>query len=486
MKITIENGQDSHTLDAEVFLFGSTSASLSVDSSVVTLSTDAAGFADFHPVRTINEIHPAADGSFYVSGSECDSWEYLGPATIGLMDLCPACQTCDAVYKMKYELENLKLFINAIKDANLYSKDVVTDRLAMLDAQRMFSGVDTPCISVDSLDQVYPKGLQLLQQYVTLVRMWNYVVSQNNSSTIIDVAPEDTSGFTIQTKRSLPSCGCDSQIMCELRINYFGYIRDPHKETDPEHPDTIIEVGGGTITVASQPPPDAPHGYLRNGISLYTPDPVITGPDEYGNPIPWPTKTAQRSEFKPFATTDFSANPVETFDGIINESTDRMISCTGCTYSTGFMGVQGEVKNAGTYAVYLKVLPFNGVIMYNYDNQPINIRDGVNLTGSTISGSTATEYLFEPKSVVFPCYNDGGVNAKEEDYLNSKCAPSVSVPYKNVWKVEVTWTIKRAGEADQVYSDTYYYTCTGIPLYYGDKVMTNSTLEEFPSESSNA
>ena len=319
-------------------------------------------------------------------------------------------------------------------------------------------------------------SVQLLQQYVTLVRMWNYVVSQNNTSTVIDVAPEDTSGFTIQTKRSLTSCGCDSQIKCTLVINYFGYIEDNTDgaivtATRPAPKTRTVVIGGQTTSV------------LMNGLSIYTPDPVVTL-----NGDPWETKTAQRTEFKPFTTSDFASKPTEHFDGDMVD--EHMISCSGCTYSTGWMGVHSnpldedspiEVKNAGTYAVYLKVLPFCGVEMYNKNGQIINIRDGVNLVESEISGSTTTEYVLEPSSVSFPCYNDGGSNAQEFQYLNSKCAPSVSVPYKNVWKVDVLWVVKREGEQDRLYSDTYYYTCTGVPLYYGDQVMTNSTIEnKFP------
>lgn len=485
MKITIENGQESHTLDAEVLLTGSTSVLMSVDSSVVSLSTDPSAFADFSPVRTINEIHPAADGSFYISGSECDSWEYLGGGTIGLVDLCPSCQTCDAVYRMKNEIEDLKMFLNALKDANLYSQNVVTDRTNLLIEQRQFSGVDTPCITGGTVSQFYPKGLQLLQQYVTLVRMWNYVVSQNNSSTVIDVAPEDTSGFTVQTKRSLPSCGNDSRICCTLAINYFGYINDNTggaitQASHPAYKERVVEIGGHTESA------------IMNGLSIYTPDPVVTL-----NGTKWPTKTAQRTEFKPFADQDFAAAPKEVFTGetVVISGATTMISCSGCTYSTGWMGVHErpadmdspiEVKKAGTYAVYLKVLPFCGVEMYNKDNQIINIRDGVNIIEGEISGSTTTEYILKPTSVAFPCYNNGGGNAQEADYLNSKCAPSVSVPYKNVWQINVTWLVERDdGDPDnpqtQQYSDTYYYTCTGVPLYYGDQVMTNSVIEnKFP------
>lgn len=48
--------------------------------------------------------------------------------------------------------------------------------------------------------------------------MWNYAVSQNNSSTQITTAPEDSAGFTIQTKRAIPSCGGDTQLTCTIDI----------------------------------------------------------------------------------------------------------------------------------------------------------------------------------------------------------------------------------------------------------------------------
>lgn len=491
MKITIDGGTFSQTFDADVILAGSTSTALSVDSSVVTISADAQWASEYEPVRTINEIKPTADGTFFLSGSECDSWTYLGGSTIGIVDLCPACKTCDAVYQLKHEIEELKLFLNSVKDANLYNSTVTTNRRALLTTAQLFKG--TAACTVTPSSTVYPKGLELMQQYVTLVRMWNYVVSQNNASTVIDVAPEDTSGFTVQTKRSLPSCGCDSQIQCMIVIDYVGYIKDNTggvlvQSKHPEYKEREVKtkVDGHIVTTRT----------LMNGLSIYTPEPIVTVTidtvDIHGTTVAtdYPTNTARRTAFKPFETKGFTAQPTEVFVGeLIHPDTpeQRMISCSGCTYSTGWMGVHQDpddlaspikVRNAGTYAVYLKVLPFCGVEMYNKDDQIINIRDGVNLIEEEVSGGTdSTTYILEPSSVAFPCYNNGGVNATESQYLNSKCAPSVSVPYKNVWKIEVTWTVKREDEQLQTYSDTYYYTCTGVPLYYGDQVMTNSTIE---------
>jgi hypothetical protein len=203
-----------------------------------------------------------------------------------------------------------------------------------------------------------------------------------------------------------------------------------------------------------------------NGVSVYIPQPIVTVDGQ-------PTSTAQRQTFKPFSVPDAIENtPTYTF-----VTCNDGPSCASVTYDTTPM----TVKYAGTYTVYLKVLPFCGVLMKNADGQNINIRDNIDIevSGATIPEAEEALYTLSPTSVSFPYYNGDNANASESQYLDSKCAPSVSVNYKNVWKIDVTWKVHRDDEeTDQIYSDTYYYTCTGVPLYYGDKVMSDSIVSD--------
>ena len=84
------------------------------------------------------------------------------------------------------------------------------------------------CASGLELDNDYLqlRSAQLLQQYMTVVHMWNYVVSRNNSSNIITVAPEDTAGFIVQTKRALPSCDDQFEVSCQIVVGKPKGIAD--------------------------------------------------------------------------------------------------------------------------------------------------------------------------------------------------------------------------------------------------------------------
>ena len=92
-------------------------------------------------VLTINGVAPTEDGEFFIDGSECDSWEALGGSTIGIVDFCPSCTTCEAVYRLKYEVENMKMWLNTLKDVNLYAGSDIGKRQSLLDGQRLFKYV---------------------------------------------------------------------------------------------------------------------------------------------------------------------------------------------------------------------------------------------------------------------------------------------------------------------------------------------------------
>lgn len=51
---------------------------------------------------------------------------------------------------------------------------------------------------------------KLLYQYKAVVAMWNYLVRTKSGMTEISIAPQDYTGFVVQSKRNIDSCGKDS------------------------------------------------------------------------------------------------------------------------------------------------------------------------------------------------------------------------------------------------------------------------------------
>ena len=58
----------------------------------------------------------------------------------------------------------------------------------------------------------------MLYQYKAVVAMWNYLVRTKSGVTQILQAPEDYSGFIIQSKRNIDSCGKSSAGTPTFRI----------------------------------------------------------------------------------------------------------------------------------------------------------------------------------------------------------------------------------------------------------------------------
>jgi hypothetical protein len=303
------------------------------------------------------------------------------------------------------------------------------------------------------------RGLELLKQYVTLVHMWNYVVSQNNSSTEIQIAPEDTAGFVVQTKRSLPSCSNKQTISCTIDID------------------------------VTQGPNDLPLvKYDTGDFAEYT--------GEYKLSVYLPSYTL---EFKPFKNTianqcqpgqvddmqaiDTGALALTTYDDTVVPiigSTNSLVRNTHKTLSTGDM----DAKVAGTYVARVKVLPFIYGWLVNGAGEVVDIR------GSTQSAAGTTASVGPEGDITYSFvsgHNEAVLrNPTEAQYLQAKTMPTRSVPFKMLWDVVVTWSISnRDGSEPQTYTQTYQYMCNAVRVYYGvnmDPVTLAPLLPVTPPE----
>jgi hypothetical protein len=393
-------------------------------------------------VKTINGVAPNSYGEFYIEGSECDNWDYIDNG-ISIVDLCPSCTTCENIYRLKYEVENLKMWLNTLKDVNMYiswgeDNDEVGIRAGLLSQFRITGPDKNPeCNESLTFDDGYMhmRGLQLLQQYITTVHMWNYIVSRNNSSTIINTAPEDATGFVVQTKRALTSCHDDQCIECTIDIR----------------PEGIIEDSSSIIS----PLPDED----KYPISVYIPD----------------------------------ASNLIRFEPLLKDKQDKALDVHKMTITTEAgqanhkTATTGEipVKVAGTYVVSIKFLPFVYYAAFR-EGKRVKIRGGdvdQDITPIIVDGSTI--YPFN----ISECIPTPKENPTEGEYLDAKAVPTCSVTWRIVWDVTVNWKV--TGEAEGSGIENYKYTTNGIRKYYeaiigGTTVTPPPEPEPEPEEQTNA
>ena len=446
MHISIVTGGTTTQLsDSPSFIFsGST---VSVLGNNVTVTPDIA--ANIQPdtfIQTINGVSSNDDGEFFIDDSECDSWgiiengvdsitheQVTGATTSGisLVDLCPACRTCESIYRLQYEVENLKMWVNTLKDVNLYINDDMDQRRTNLGNLRVTNLSDL-CAAGLEQDDAYMqiKSVQLLQQYMTVVHMWNYVVSQNNASNVIEVAPEDTAGFVVQTKRALPSCADNQAIQCTIDVGAPCGIKDD----------------GTLITLDRETYP----------VSIYVPEPVLSL-DNGGKDV-----QSLDLHFEPFD---------EKQEQALGNAKIHVRSQT----QSDKVRVQTDVisaKVAGTYVVSAKFLPF---IYYRIwkgsgsNKTYISVRGGttVPITGTTVGDDTVWDFGISGHEVA------PKLNPTAQDYLDAKTTPTSSVDFKLVWPIHIEWTVTGVAEP---YVEDYNYIANGIRAYYGDAIISEAVI----------
>lgn len=389
--------------------------SADVSGSSVRLGVDLGSIRDrilSSAVYSINGVYGASDGSFFIHGSECDSWGYIedgyaqpmneeitgrtaGMSGIWLTDLCPACQTCDDIYQIKQGIEQLEVLVNMMKDVELHDTETLETNKETMEALRIDGGEHCPNPwEIFSAEQ----GRQLLQQYITVAHLWNYSVVQNNASFKLEIAPEDTAGFVVQTKRSLPNCDGYWHIRCTVSVSYFAAIND-----------------NGSA-------------HAKQDLSVYIPEPNL--------------------RFKPFNLEDES-QPIVVAGGTVYPSAEKAALNGAGVVITPYPNCTTKIvqtdeiiaRVGGTYELSFKILPFINYVIYDKNGNVISIRGGtVDISGHTVDGYVVYDsYVADPAKTVRQQLQ----SPTKQDYLNAKTAPTGSVPFNNVWQIEVLWEVGR-------------------------------------------
>lgn len=471
-------------------------------------------------IQTINGVSPDSKGNLFLFGSECDSWGYIvgGTATdagykdgegnplpdpvvvtsgstysksgIWLVDLCPACSACEMLYRLKQEVIRMKLWLAVLRDVNLYQQHLNepehhSDRTELTEANWLWNRRFLPdkyiqcgkyiladeeeptSFEAYAEDEQFSKGLQLIQQYMTTVHMWNYLVNRNNKSDVISIAPEDTAGFVVQTKRAVTSCNQEQTIQCKVEILHCNAVDDNGViegcYVDPPSPIELAD----SIWFGNRDAVDAPYPVsvlipraevefipFEHESDTITPDQAIVGVPA----ITIDEQTGARSNM--WINTESGGSPAYC-RWVRTKSIDDPYSATL------------NVVAAGTYAVTVKFLPFIDSVMQDAEGKPISLR-----------GTTASAVEGKPQqdgSVVFQFFAKDSdpkylENPSTDQYIDAKTAPTVSVSYKLLWTIRIIWAVTDGHGNVNEETNTYQYLCNGVRRYYSSSVIDGSTL----------
>lgn len=399
-------------------------------------------------IKTINGVGPNSKGEFFIHGSECDSWDYLKDGHgISIVDLCPACRDCELIYRLKQEAIRMKLWLAVLRDVNLYQSPASTQEAQTLWGYRL---PDVPSCGKYILgdtfenfakEEGFKKGLQLIQQYMTTVHMWNYLVNRNNKSDVIQIAPEDTAGFSVQTKRSLTSCNKKQSIRCTIKVIGASALFDDN------HVEPLYSLA-----------PSYP-------VSMFIPRAELT----------FQPFTKYQTEVGIIPASLDPATGIRSNIDILYAAypgSDEYVYCR--SVDTGVV----DAVAAGTYAVNAKFLPFVYSEMVDENGKPISIRGttATNISGTTTSGGTIEFKFFAEDTPPVPLPNAEHEAIIDEDYLNSKTAPTCSVNFRIIWTIVIKWTVLEEGSQPREEEQTYQYICNGVRRFYSSSVIGGSTI----------
>lgn len=180
-------------------------------------------------IKTINQISPSSwDNNFYILGSGCTSiitpsvdfsdslqiWsDSSTSAILGIFDGCLPCRNCDTIAQLQRNLEQCQIWINGLKDCNLYYEDTAAQLWQNMKSKVVQQEANCSVAFSDQIlnrEESLRRATKLLYQYKALVALWNYLVRTKQGFMHIQVAPQDWGGFIVGSKRAINNCGQDA------------------------------------------------------------------------------------------------------------------------------------------------------------------------------------------------------------------------------------------------------------------------------------
>jgi len=227
--------------------------------SVFDAAYDKLMLGGYRYISSINGEQPNEDGLLMLNGDRCLSWQHA-PGEITLYDLCPACSSCDLYAELIRRLEQCKIALNMLKDANLYDNDILQSRKATLENAR--AELHESCEGHDPVSRTPIFSSELLKQYATMVHMWNYLVTTIGMYNEVVVAPDSPSGVSVRTAYTVSNCNTLNSLMVAIEISPLSladglqplslYVARrevafiPSEDTPDDFPTVVPTLGAGT------------------------------------------------------------------------------------------------------------------------------------------------------------------------------------------------------------------------------------------------
>ena len=207
---------------------GDTSYTIALAGSVVNRTPTRSQVPDIKGVYTINNIEPFQwNGQFTIYGSACTSvvqhTDTSDPLSVPsnthelvIFDGCYPCPICKDLAWIQNQIQNCQIWLQGMKDANLYYQGQAAQLWSARYQSKLSNQNPVQCfvrptsIALDR-SSIFGKAIKLFYQYRQAVAMWNFLVRTKSAHVQIVSAPQDFSGFIVQTKISIDTCGGSPQ-----------------------------------------------------------------------------------------------------------------------------------------------------------------------------------------------------------------------------------------------------------------------------------
>ena len=203
---------------------GQAGYTIALSSAVLNKVPSASQISVAEGVYTINDIKPFQwNGQFDIYGSACtsviqhtDTSDHLALASnshdIAIFDGCYPCPVCQELAWIQNQIQNNQIWLRGMKDVNLLYEpeaarrwsDSYTAKISNLNPVQCY--IRPTSIAMDR-GVIFGKAIKLLYQYKQAVAMWNFLVRTKSAHVQIISAPQDFSGFIVQTKMNTDTCG---------------------------------------------------------------------------------------------------------------------------------------------------------------------------------------------------------------------------------------------------------------------------------------
>ena len=190
-------------------------------------------------LKTINHLYPKA-GNIFILGQRCisvfddkdpDYKEFYADETqptsntITIFDGCDSCSgDCIKLHQIYKNIRDYQIWLTSLKDILLYNQtdcDQLFRQILTQVGSSNQSGQNCPAVATPQRD-TWLSGIQLLQQYKSLIALWNYLAGRRSNASLITTANQDFSGMDITFKKSIDLCVSNNASTTTLTIRVLA------------------------------------------------------------------------------------------------------------------------------------------------------------------------------------------------------------------------------------------------------------------------